>query len=91
MRELLEAPHRLKADVLVAPHHGSREPSTADFIAAVNPAVIVSSNDRSLTGKQKAFPSAAGGRPVLRTHACGAITITFEHDGRFKVEPFLKR
>jgi competence protein ComEC len=90
MRELLEAPHLLKADVLVAPHHGSVEASTAQFIAAVNPSVIVSSNDRSLSGKQKGLRAVVGNRPLFRTHECGAITITFGPDGRFEVQPFLK-
>ena len=45
-RELLKHPERLRSDVLVAPHHGSRESSSAAFIAAVNPKVIVASNER---------------------------------------------
>ncbi|MGH7175853.1 MAG: DNA internalization-related competence protein ComEC/Rec2, partial [Tepidisphaeraceae bacterium] len=44
---------QLHADVLIAPHHGSTESTTADFLLAVDPSIIISSNDRSLTGKQK--------------------------------------
>ena len=91
LRELLKQPERLRADVLVAPHHGSREPSTAAFVRAVGPSVIVSSNDRSLTTKQRDFerPDVAAGRPVYRTHRCGAITVHFTADGSVRVEPFL--
>ncbi len=34
---LARAPDRLRADVLVAPHHGSNTSSTTDFLAAVQP------------------------------------------------------
>lgn len=39
---LLEAmPERLRADVLVAPHHGSKTSSAPDFVAAVQPRAVV--------------------------------------------------
>lgn len=39
---LLEAmPERLRADVLVAPHHGSKTSSTPDFVAAVQPRAVI--------------------------------------------------
>ena len=41
-REMLarDAP-ALRAEILIAPHHGSRTSSTADFVAAVQPSVVV--------------------------------------------------
>jgi competence protein ComEC len=42
-RALLEAGAPLRADVLLAPHHGSRTSSTAEFVAAVRPAVVIHS------------------------------------------------
>ncbi|HEX5539339.1 MAG TPA: competence protein ComEC, partial [Methylophilaceae bacterium] len=32
---------RLAADVLIAPHHGSRTSSSIDFVAAVNPGAVI--------------------------------------------------
>jgi competence protein ComEC len=40
--ELLEnQPDKLAADVLIAPHHGSKTSSTPAFVAAVKPAVVI--------------------------------------------------
>lgn len=89
MRALLARPEALKADVLVAPHHGSSESLTARFVEAVNPSAIVSSNDRTLSRKQVDFESMIGGRPLLRTHKAGAITIEVTGDGRVTVTPFV--
>jgi competence protein ComEC len=91
MRELLKEPARLKADVLVAMHHGSAESLTKTFVDAVDPRYIVASNDRTLTAKQRAFDRAVAGRPLLRTHECGAIVITMDREGNLAVEPFVKR
>ncbi len=89
MRELLKDPTRLKSDVLVAAHHGSSEDLTREFVAAVDPETIVSSNDRSLSRKQVDFESMIGNRKLLRTHKTGAITIEISADGVVKVTPFL--
>jgi competence protein ComEC len=89
MRELLRDPSRLKADVLVAPHHGSSESLTGEFVAAVNPSAIVSSNDRTLTRKQVRFESLIGNSPLFRTHTSGAITMEIGEDGALRVSPFL--
>jgi competence protein ComEC len=91
MAGLLRNPERLRADVLVAPHHGSCEKLTAAFVRAVSPAYIVSSNDRSLTSKQREFDRVAAAvlaadHPLMRTHRCGAITITFDPSGRPALE-----
>ena len=87
---LLKTPERLKADVLVAPHHGSSERMTARFIEAVSPKYIVSSNDSTLTKKQRDFDRLTSGQRVFRTNRCGAITMTFDPAGAVKVEPMLK-
>ncbi len=91
MRGLMDDPasrEKLKSDVLIAPHHGSREPETAAFLTAVDPAYIVASNARRLTGKQRAFDKLVAARPLLRTHAGGAVTIRLAGDGTVSVEPF---
>ena len=91
MRELLKSPEKLKADVLVAMHHGSAESLSAAFIDAVDPAYIISSNDRTLTGKQRAFDRLVAGRTFLRTNESGAITVTIDARGNLSVDPFLAK
>jgi competence protein ComEC len=92
MRGLMQDPDRLRSDVLIAPHHGSSEATSAAFIEAVHPSMILSSNDRSLTGKQRRFDRivAEKGLPLLRTNRCGAITIVLDGDGGMEIDPFLK-
>lgn len=91
-RELLKHPDELRADVLIAPHHGSSESTTEAFVAAVSPSVVVSSNDRTLTGKQKRLDRIVANRAKLfRTNECGAITVRIGGDGSLQVEPYLKR
>jgi len=87
---LLADPAQLQADVLIAPHHGSSETTTAAFVRAVDPKVILSSNDRTLTGKQKRFENLIDNRLLYRTNRCGAITVTVDEDGTINVEPFIK-
>jgi competence protein ComEC len=90
MRDLMASvPDKLKSDVLVAPHHGSSESLTDEFVAAVNPAVIVSSNDRTLSRKQVEFERLIGRRRLLRTHTSGAITIEVDAKGGLSATPFL--
>jgi competence protein ComEC len=90
MRALLKTPDAIKADVLIAPHHGSSERTTEAFVAAVDPVAILSSNDRTLTNKQRVFETLIGGRPLYRTNRCGAVTVVIRGDGTITVEPFLK-
>lgn len=90
MAELLKSPERLRADVLVAPHHGSAERLTRRFIDAVAPRHIVSSNDRTLTAKQREFDRLASRRGLLRTHRAGAVMITFDEKGTVEVAPMLR-
>jgi competence protein ComEC len=88
-RELLKNPGELKCDILVAPHHGSAEATTADFIRAVAPKIILASNDRKLTHKQKTFDVLATGYPLYRTSRCGAITLSIDAAGRISVQTYL--
>lgn len=90
MSALLRDPDRLKADVLVAPHHGSSESQTAAFVAAVGASIVLSSNDRTLSGKQMRFELLIGDRTLYRTHRHGAITVRVSADGQLAVEPTLE-
>jgi competence protein ComEC len=87
---LLADPSRLPADILIAPHHGSAESTTAPFIQAIDPIAIISSNDHTLTRKQRDFEHRIGPRPLYRTDRCGAVTITLPATGPITIEPFLK-
>ena len=88
-RELIDHPENLRADILVAPHHGSSETTTGEFIRAVHPEAIVSSNDRHLTKKQRDFNRLAGDIPLYRTSQFGAITVRISKTGELKIETFL--
>ncbi|HEY7090224.1 MAG TPA: DNA internalization-related competence protein ComEC/Rec2 [Tepidisphaeraceae bacterium] len=88
-RALIRSPHQIRADVLVAPHHGSFENTTDEFVASVSPRTIVCSNDRTLSGKQRAFDREMQDRVVFRTHTSGAITIRISPAGQIEIERYL--
>src|SRR5205823_700395 len=67
-KELTKNPDLLKSDVLIAPHHGSSESTTPAFIRAVDAKIVLSSNDRTLTGKQRRFEPMVANRALYRTH-----------------------
>jgi competence protein ComEC len=87
---LLEHPEQLRADVLVAPHHGSSEDETPPFLRAVSPSIVLSSNDRTLTMKQRNFERMVGAAQLYRTNRHGAVTVRIDRDGNLTVEPFLR-
>ncbi|HWP41027.1 MAG TPA: MBL fold metallo-hydrolase, partial [Tepidisphaeraceae bacterium] len=89
MRELLRDSYQLRADVLVAPHHGSLEDLTGPFVRAADPQLIVCSNDRTLSARQRDFDRAMAGRQVHRTHRCGAITLIIRPGRPIAVDRFL--
>jgi len=89
--ELVKEPSRIRADVLVAPHHGSSEVTTAAFVRAVGPRFIVSSNDRRLSGKQREFEKLVGRTPLFRTGESGAVTVRVSAEGEVRVETFRGR
>jgi competence protein ComEC len=93
LESLLRTPAALRADVLIAPHHGSAEPATAAFLAAVGSPTVLASSDRTPTRKQREFDglAAAQNRTLLRTNQCGAITLRVGKDGAIRFETFLRR
>ncbi len=88
---LLARPGDLATTVLVAPHHGSAEPTTAAFLRAAGPKLIIASNSWRLSGKQLAFDRLAGSTPLVRTGRDGAITLRISQDGRLSVETWRTR
>jgi competence protein ComEC len=89
LKQLLQDPERLGADVLLAAHHGSSEEETAAFVRAVNPSIVLSSNDRTLTMKQRNFERMVGAARLYRTNTCGALTVRIDGGGNVSVQPFL--
>ncbi|ORU90363.1 MAG: MBL fold metallo-hydrolase [Cycloclasticus sp. symbiont of Poecilosclerida sp. M] len=81
--------HRLSADVLIAPHHGSKTSSTDSFVDSVNPSVVLFP-----TGYKNRFnfPKAAvverykraGVRP-FNSAEHGAVTVNFNLDEKPKL------
>jgi competence protein ComEC len=90
MRGLLGHPEQLACDVLVAPHHGSSEESTARFVEACGAKIILSSNDNTLTQKQRRFEKIVAERDLYRTNRCGAITVTIDQLGTVGTKTFLR-
>lgn len=76
---------QLGAEVLLAPHHGSRSSSSAAFLDAVSPSkVVISVGHRNRFGHPSAVVLARyrqRGIEVLRTDQDGAITLRFRPRG----------
>ena len=87
-------PGGLKADVLSAPHHGSRTSSSPAFVAATSPEVVVASAGR---GNRYGFPRdetrlrylAAGSR-FLTTATDGAVHVRIDERGGLEVRTALR-
>jgi competence protein ComEC len=82
---------RLKSDVLLAPHHGSRSSSSKPFLEAVNPKACVISSGQ---GNPFGFPSheilgrlKAQGCRILRVDELGAIEVSAAQGG-FQIRTF---
>lgn len=81
----------IDADVLTAGHHGSRTSSTADFLQAVSPEVVVISlgaDNRYGHPHKEALDriQAAGTEHVFRTDLDGTITLTTTGDGSYTLD-----
>lgn len=77
------APGALRADVLKAPHHGSRTSSSEALVAAVDPALVVIScghANRYGHPHPEALAHLAG-RPVLRTDLDGTVEVRTDGEG----------
>ena len=89
-RALVRAGAALRADLLVAPHHGSRTSSSDELIAAAAPRwVSVQAAYRSRFGHphpEVLQRYAAHGAQVVRSDLEGAVTWRFGAEGRVEVE-----
>ncbi|HHO48358.1 MAG TPA: DNA internalization-related competence protein ComEC/Rec2 [Desulfobacteraceae bacterium] len=77
----------LRADILLAPHHGSRGSGSPQFIAAVNPRIIVVSSGRNVRGHylngDHVRTWKGQSRTVLATAEQGTLTIATDGESIF--------
>jgi competence protein ComEC len=95
-RELLAlGADKLRANVLIVPHHGSRTSSTPEFVAAVQPEVAIFT-----VGYRNRFkhpkPEVVARYQALNTHllqsdAAGAIEITLPSSGEMAIQSYRKQ
>jgi len=82
----------LQANVLVAPHHGSKTSSTPEFVRAVDPqSVIFPIGYRNRFGhphEETAVRYRDLGSRMYRTDRDGALMVTFETGGAIRIEPY---
>ena len=83
---------RLTADVLLAPHHGSRTSSTAEFVRAVSPRIVVFAQgyrnrfghpQRDVVQRYRDI-----GSRLYRSDRDGAISVAIRADGAISVTPY---
>lgn len=82
----------LFADVLVAPHQGSKTSSTPEFVDQVHPRVVIFPvgyrNRFGHPHKEVVERYRAIGSRIYRTDRDGALTLIFTKEGGIRVEPF---
>ena len=74
------------ADILKAPHHGSRISCTQELLDLVQPQIILQSNRNAARAAHLA--ELAGEIPLYAADRCGAVTIRFPEEGAFTVSGF---
>ena len=83
----------LVSDVLIAPHHGSKTSSTADFLAKVRPSyVLISAGKANPYGhphKKNTQAYWRHGSHWYNTARHGQIQAVFTANGEYKVRPYL--
>ncbi len=74
----------LPADILKVAHHGSKASTTTEFLAAVNPRMLLLSNESET--RELRMMEAAGEIPLYTTRRHGGIILRFLGNGAFEVE-----
>jgi competence protein ComEC len=89
---LAGARDRLSADVLLAPHHGSRTSSTPEFVHGVAPQIVVFAQgyrnrfghpQRDVVARYRDI-----GSRIYRSDRDGAVTIALHADGAIRITPY---
>ncbi len=91
--QLLRGPREaLRAEVLIAPHQGSRTSSTSDFVKAVSPKVVVFPvgyrNRFGHPRREVVQRYGEIGARIYRTDRDGAVTITISAGEGIRVSPY---
>jgi competence protein ComEC len=83
---------RLRADVLLAPHHGSRTSSIPEFVRATDPGIVVLPvgyrNRFGHPHREVLRRYVEIGARIYRTDRDGAVTIALRADGAISVTPY---
>ena len=92
-RELLAAaPDKLRAQVLLMPHHGSRTSSSPEFVGEVNPDIaLIAAGYRNRFGHpndEVLDRYRALGSRIYRTDRDGALLLAIESDGTLSVQRY---
>jgi competence protein ComEC len=88
-RALLRNPSALKCDILIAPHQGSADATTAAFLRTARPSLILASCPEKLSKKEKLFDDLVSDLPFYRTSRSGAVTIRIDSGGNIAAMTFL--
>ena len=78
---------RLRADVLVLPHHGSVRPTTREFLKAVGARACVRSSVQRLERTDNGLIEVVGDTPIYNTADVGAVRIEIDAEG-VRIEPY---
>lgn len=83
--ELLRLYPDLKAEVVIAPHHGSQRTTDPDFLERLNSRLVMCSRgNRSSKLSQNSTKNEHTGPTVLSTDADGAIRVTIDRGGQIQ-------
>lgn len=74
----------IPADVLKVAHHGSTASTSEEFRAAVDPQILLLSNE--MPSRQARVEALAGDIPLYDTDRHGAVTLIFTGQGRYRVK-----
>ena len=89
-REIIRQNPDLRADIVVAPHHGSTNTADPDFLKAVEAKIlIISCGQTEYQRQHKSYPEDTMQR--LFTPADGAVTVCISEEGKIQIRTAARR